>query len=90
MYKVSLEMTWRMIMIVMNYSKVTGLELSHAELEMAITGQLVDGMNTSCTVSVSARHKEAEREKTYTALPPRQTSLSPDISLHPHQREKNG
>ena len=44
------------------------LELSHAELDMAITGQVVAGMNTSYTVSVSARHKEAERKKMYTAL----------------------
>lgn len=44
------------------------LELSHGELDMAIMGQLVAGMNTSPTVSVVARHKEVDREKMYAAL----------------------
>ena len=44
------------------------LELSHGELDMAIMGQLVAGMNTSPTVSVAARHKEVDREEMYTAL----------------------
>ena len=36
------------------------LELSHGELDMAIMGQLVVGMNTSPTISVVARHKEVD------------------------------
>ena len=44
------------------------LELSHGELDMAIMGQLIAGMNTSPMVSVAARHKEVDREKMYTAL----------------------
>ena len=44
------------------------LELSSAELDMAIMGQLLAGMNTSPNVSMLARHKNGEREKVYTAL----------------------
>ena len=43
------------------------LELSHGELDMAIMGELVAGMNTSPTVSLVAQHKEVDRVM-YTAL----------------------
>lgn len=43
-------------------------ELSHCELDMAILGQLMAGMNSSSTVSTSARHKEGERHKSYTSF----------------------
>ena len=44
------------------------LELSHSELDMAIMGQLMAGMNTSSTVSTASRHKEVNRDKNYTTL----------------------
>ena len=43
-------------------------ELSHSELDMAILGQLMANMNSSSTVSTSARHKESERHKLYTSF----------------------
>ena len=48
--------------------RATCAELSHSELDMAVMGQLMAGMNTSPTVSVVAWHKEDERDKVYTAL----------------------
>ena len=44
------------------------LEPSHSELDMAIMGQLMAGMNTSSTVSTASRHKEVNRDKNYTTL----------------------
>lgn len=44
------------------------VELSHNELDLAIMGQLVAGMNTSSSVSVVSRHSEADREKIYSTF----------------------
>jgi hypothetical protein len=44
------------------------VELTRGELDMVILGQLVACMNTSATVSTAARHKESEREKSYTSF----------------------
>ena len=54
--------------IYLTFVRSSCLELSHGELDMAIMGQLVAGMNTSPTVSVAAWHNEVDREKMYTAL----------------------
>ena len=43
-------------------------ELTPAELDMVIMGQLMEGMNTSDIVSTLARHKEDDREKCYTTF----------------------
>ena len=43
-------------------------ELSHSELDMAVMGHLLAGMNTSSSVSIAARHKESDREKVYTTF----------------------
>ena len=43
-------------------------ELTPAELDMVIMGQLAAGMNTSDTVSTTARHKDDDREKCYTSF----------------------
>ena len=48
--------------------RATCFELSHSELDMAILGQLMGGMNNSSDVSVLARHKESDRVKSYTTL----------------------
>ena len=43
-------------------------ELTPAELDMVIMGQLMAGLNTSDIVSTLARHKEDDREKCYTTF----------------------
>ena len=43
-------------------------ELTPAELDMVIMGQLAAAMNTSETVSTTARHKDDDREKCYTSF----------------------
>ena len=43
-------------------------ELTPAELDMVITGQLAAGMNTSNVVSTIACHKDDDREKCYTSF----------------------
>ena len=43
-------------------------ELTPAELDMVIMGQLMAGMNTSDIVSTLAQHKEDDREKCYTTF----------------------
>ena len=51
------------------------VELSRGELDLAIMGYLVAGMNTSSTVSTVSRHKNL--------FSPRQTSLLKDVQLSP-------
>ena len=41
-------------------------ELTRGELDMVILGQLMASVNTSTTVSTTARHEASEREKSYT------------------------
>lgn len=43
-------------------------ELARAELDMAILGALFACINTSDTVSIQAKHKEASRERAYTSF----------------------
>ena len=43
-------------------------ELTSAELDMTVMGQLVAGMNRSDNVSTTARHKDDDREKCYTTF----------------------
>ena len=43
-------------------------ELTRAELDMVIMGQLMAGMNSSEIVSTTARHKDDDREKCYTTF----------------------
>ena len=43
-------------------------QLSHAELDMAILGQLQASLNTSSAVSIQAQHKETEPQKSYASF----------------------
>lgn len=58
-------------------------ELSRLELDMAILGYLVGGMNTSSTVSVVSRHKPCERESTHHLSPPGEASVRENVHFPP-------
>lgn len=48
--------------------RASSAELTPAELDMVIMGQLMAGMNTNDTASTIARHKGDDREKCYTTF----------------------
>lgn len=59
-------------------------ELEHAELDMAILGQLMASTNTSFTVSTVARHAESERQRSYTSFVHQGKSVCTQMFLFLH------